>query len=252
MKTAIRMDDINPEMNYDKFNKVKSILDAAGLKPLIGVVPYNRDETLRYEKAHEDFPQLLQTLVREGWQVALHGYHHLYTTKEGGIFPLNHFSEFAGVDYDKQYMMIREGLEQLRNWEIDTKMFMAPGHSFDKNTLKAMKANNIVKITDGFGDKPYIRDGVTFYPISKKRSECISDKEGYSTYVIHADTMTDSDMEQFEKLISGNRDRFISYSSYMSVPATERRCPDNAKEYILATAKHILVSRKASKGTIIH
>ena len=252
MKTAIRMHDITPDMNHAKFGRVNAILEAAGIKPLIGVVPYSRDETLRIEKPREEFPKMISELERAGWIVALHGYNHLYTSREKGIFPINEFSEFAGVDYDKQYVMINEGLSQLREWGLNPIMFMAPGHTFDKNTLKALKANHITKLTDGFGEKPYIRDGITFYPISKKRSECISDKEGFSTYVLHANTMTDRDIEDFERMIKEHRSNFISYDEYMSVPAVQRSAFENVKEYLMAYAKHLLVSKRASKGTVIH
>lgn len=252
MKTAVRLDDINPEMNYANFNRIKGILDAAGLKPLIGVVPFNKDKTLKCEKPHDNFSLFLQTLQTEGWNIALHGYNHLYTTNKKGMFPINCFSEFAGVDEQKQCRMISEGVNRLKEWGVNPVAFMAPGHSFDKNTLRALKAAGIEKITDGFGSKPYIRDGIVFYPISKKRSECISNREGYSTYVIHADTMTDKDIETFEKMIMNNRDKFISYDEYMSVEAQKRGMLGNCAEYLLALAKHLLISRKASEGTVIH
>lgn len=252
MKTTIRLDDITPDMNYENFNRIKDILDDAGINPLIGVVPYSRDEKLRIEKPHEDFGDLLKKLENAGWIIALHGYNHLYTSKDKGIFPINNFSEFAGVDYDKQYMMINEGLSQLREWGVNPVMFMAPGHTFDKNTLKALKANNITKITDGFGEGPYIREDVTFYPISKKRSECISDKEGYSTYVLHTNTMSDEGIEAFRKMLNDNRDKFISYDEYLKVAAAKRNQMGIMKEYILALAKHYLISRRASRGTVIH
>lgn len=252
MKTAIRFDDITPEMDFDKFNRVRQILDDAGIKALIGVVPYCKDQTLRIEKQHEDFKEFLGELQQDGWAIALHGYNHLYTTRDKGIFPINEFSEFAGVDYDKQNVMIRQGIAQLDEWNAKPTLFMAPGHTFDKNTLKALKANGIYKITDGFGSKPYIRDEITFYPISKKRSECISDKEGYSTYVLHTNTMTDKDIEKFAKLINDNRAHFISYDEYLAVEPEVRGVAGNIKEYCLALAKHLLISKRASKGTEIH
>lgn len=252
MKTAIRLDDITPDMDFYKFNKVKEILDEAGIKPLIGVVPYSKDPTLRIEQPHEDFAEFVSDLQKQGWVIALHGYNHLYTTRDKGIFPINEFSEFAGVDYDKQDVMIRQGLEQLKEWGLNPTIFMAPGHTFDVNTLKALKQNGITKLTDGFGDRPYIREGITFYPISKKRSECISDKNGYSTYVLHTNTMSDEGIEAFHNMIVRHRNHFIDYSDYLDVEAKEQTVLERISEWCLVTAKHILVSKKASKGTIIH
>lgn len=252
MKTAIRLDDITPDMNRKNFMKVKKILDEACIKPLIGVVPYSKDENLRCEKPREDFPRFVGELEQEGWIIALHGYNHVYTTSNKGIFPLNSFSEFAGVDADKQYVMIREGKLQLQEWGLTPKVFMAPGHSFDSNTLSALSKNGIFAVTDGFGKTPYIRSGVTFYPISRKRSECTSDKEGYSTYVLHTNTMTDMQIDQFGRMINDYRDHFIDYREYMSVEAQKRGMFGNISEYAQAYAKHVLVSSRASKGTVIH
>ena len=46
MKIAIRMDDITPAMDLEKFDRFKAILDKHGIKPLIGVVPECKDEKL--------------------------------------------------------------------------------------------------------------------------------------------------------------------------------------------------------------
>ena len=46
---------------------------------------------------------------------------------------------------------------------IETKLFMAPGHTFDKTTLRALKALGFTHVTDGFGDLPYVRSEMTFY-----------------------------------------------------------------------------------------
>ena len=165
---------------------------------------------------------------------------------------MNGFSEFAGVPIERQTEMIAKGKEKLESWGITPVAFMAPGHSFDKGTISALEENGITRITDGFGKMPYIRGKMTFYPISKKRSECVSKKPGYSTYVIHADTMSESDMEAFEKLICNNRDCFMSYDEYMDVKPETRGFIGNVWEYCLAIGKHLLVSGRASRGTVIH
>ena len=252
MKTAIRMDDICGEMDYAKFQKIKAILDEADIKPLIGVVPFCKDDTLRVEKYHEDFGTMVAGLAKNGWMVALHGYNHLYTTRDKGIFPINSFSEYAGVDYDRQCVMIREGILKLKEWGLKPQVFMAPGHTFDKNTLKALKDNGISAVTDGFGSRPYVREGITFYPISKKRSECISDKDAYSTYVLHTNTMSEEGIEAFERMLKEHRECFIDYDEYMQATADKRGWAGNLYEYMLAYAKHLLVSRRASSGTVIH
>ena len=137
--------------------------------------------------------------------------------------------------------MICKGMAQLKEWGMDTDIFMAPAHTFDKNTLQALKKNGIKAVTDGFGTQPYIRDELVFYPIAAKRSDCFKDKEGYTTLVLHSNMMNEKDFEQLEKQLNANRDKLISYSEYRNVKAQKRPCFGHWIEYAMATAKYILV-----------
>ena len=109
MKIAIRMDDITADMNWKNFLALKELFDRHGICPLIGVVPDNRDENLRMDPPREDFWEYLGKLHGQGWVIAQHGQYHRYTTQKGGCFPLNRFSEYAGVPYEKQKSMIEVG-----------------------------------------------------------------------------------------------------------------------------------------------
>ena len=71
----------------------------------------------------------MKELQKEGWTIAQHGYTHVYTTDEAGLFPLNKFSEFAGVEYSEQYEAVRLGQNILKEHGIETDLFMAPAHS---------------------------------------------------------------------------------------------------------------------------
>lgn len=246
MKTAIRMDDITPDMDFEKFYRVKKMLDTYQIKPLIGVVPYNQDFNLKKNPVLEDFSGFLKLLQSEGYEIALHGCYHVYTTSKKGMFPLNDFSEYAGVSYEKQDEMIRKGKARLQEWGIETDIFMAPAHTYDKNTLKALAANGFKRITDGFGTKPYIRSGLTFYPIAAKRSECFSDKEGYTTLVLHANMMEEKDFQRLEQQLKENKGKFIPYSGYLNVDAKKRGMMGNLVEYITAMAKYVLVRVRES------
>ena len=244
MKTAIRLDDITPDMDYSKFNKLKQILDTYQIKPLIGVVPFNEDSNLRRSENNPDFADMIRQLEKEGYVIALHGYHHVYTTKKGGLFPLNHFSEYAGVPYERQLQMIQEGKKALFELGISTNIFMAPAHSYDANTLKALKKCGFTAITDGFGKRPYRRKGLIFYPIAMKRQDCFADKEGYTTLVIHANSIEEDEFKQYQKMIMDNQSHFISYQEYLQADSVGRTIFGNLMEYILACIKYILVKIK--------
>ena len=248
MKIAVRLDDITPDMDYEKFYKMKQILDTYQIKPLIGVVPFNEDKNLMQGPKSEDFAGFLQGLVAEGFIVALHGYEHLYSTSKGGLFPLNHFSEYAGIPYEKQDEMIAKGKEKLCAWGMETDIFMAPGHSFDRNTLKALKKNGFLYVTDGFGKRPYLRKGLVFLPIAIKQTDCYKAAEGYTTLVYHTNTMEDNDFERCIKIFEDNKESLIPYAEYIKQKPCKRFLFGNLWEYGMATLKHILVGLRARKA----
>ncbi|WP_026517367.1 DUF2334 domain-containing protein [Butyrivibrio sp. MC2021] len=240
MRVAIRIDDITPDMDWAKFLRFKEILDKHGVKPLIGVVPDNKDKKLKIDLPRKDFWNYVKELRKDGWTIAMHGVNHLYTTKKAGNFPIGNKSEFAGLSLEDQDYLIREGRRIFRANDIPTDIFMAPSHSFDYNTLKALKKNGFDKITDGFGSGPYEKDGMTFYPISISKSKSLADKsEGLVTFVYHTNTMDDSDFENFEKLF--DKAEVVSYSEYKKMDVSPRTLTGDIKEYALAKGKFTLM-----------
>ncbi len=280
MKIVIRMDDITPGMDMGKFRRFKRLLDEHGIKPLIGVVPDNKDPKLivtedddvkvvhkkeygvketgtdegafnnvagsSKQPASEkdaDFWRMVRSLQTEGWIIAMHGLSHVYTTKKGGMLPLNKQSEFAGIDLEKQIEMLRAGKKILSDHGIATDFFMAPSHSYDRNTIRALLETGFRRITDGFGDNCYRRFDITFYPISyNKKSMVNNSKEGFTTFVVHTGTMTGDDFAYYEKLF--NEADVVSWGEWLSREPVEASDFQGIKEYIMARVKYILVHKK--------
>lgn len=245
MQIAIRMDDITPDMDWERFRAFKEILDELEIKPLIGVVPDNRDDNLHRAEARDDFWEYIRELQDNGWCIAMHGYQHVYTTKKGGLFPLNRFSEFAGVPLDEQKKMLQKGTEILKHHGIHTEIFMTPAHSYDRNTLKALKELGYNKITDGFGNRPYRWNGLTFYPISFMMSRSLKKKNGMTTMVIHANEIDDSGMKNLKEMLYGHRDSLISYETFLEAESAGRGFFGHSAEYIMAVMKRMLVKLKS-------
>lgn len=243
MKIAVRLDDITPDMDWERFLKFKALLDKYQVKPLIGVVPDNRDDNLKGSRqgAPDDFWAYVKELQSQGWSVAMHGYRHIYSTDKGGIFPLNNFSEFAGVSYEEQLRMLTEGKRMLAEKGIETDIFMAPAHSYDNNTLKALKKAGFQKLTDGFGSRPYMWKGLSFYPISFRLSNTLKRKEGYSTMVVHAGTIKQNEWQAYENYFKKENVNWISYSDYLTLEPVRRGICGRIAEYLMALAKSILV-----------
>lgn len=244
MKIAVRMDDITPDMNWENFRFFQKLFEEAGIEPLLGIVPDNRDENLHKEELHQDFYEVMKDLQKQGWVLSMHGCHHIYSTKKGGIFPLNNFSEFAGVSYTEQKKMLEEGKQSLLNNGIVTDIFMAPAHSYDKNTLRALKELGFTRLTDGFGKKPYTYKGLTFYPISFRLDKSLKQKSGYTTMVLHANTITEKDKERYTRIFKEHGKDMISYSEYLEAEAEKRGLLGRGKEFIMAKVKFLLTSMR--------
>lgn len=242
MRIAFRLDDITADMDYAKFDRIRAMFHAAGVKPLIGVVPDPQDPKLHYREPDPGFWDLVHELQADGWVVSMHGLTHIYTTTSGGMLPLNRQSEFAGLPYEQQEDMIRKGREILASHGIDTDIFMAPSHSYDANTIKALLANGFTRMTDGFGTQPYTYKGMTFYPISFNRGKVLQNKAGAgcTTFVLHTNVMEESDFAYYERVL--REQELMNYGDYLQVPAVPQTALGHAREYAMAAGKRFLVS----------
>ncbi|HOO80135.1 MAG TPA: DUF2334 domain-containing protein, partial [Lachnospiraceae bacterium] len=73
-KIAIRIDDVTDDMDWEKFGRFEEILNRYHIKPLIGVIPKNQDETLCRNTKKEDYADWLKDRQKNGWFIAMHGY----------------------------------------------------------------------------------------------------------------------------------------------------------------------------------
>ena len=237
MKITVRMDDITPDMDWKSFDAFVELFRKYNFKPLLGIVPDNQDPKLAIEEADPNFYQKMIDLQKEGFMLAMHGCNHLYTTKKSGCFPLNPQSEFAGRSEDEQRSILIKGKDCLKKNGIHTDIFMAPGHTLDKTTVKILKELGFTHITDGFGNVPYTRWGMTWLPISFLRRFCFTEKEGITTLVIHANHSTQQELENYERMFRENKDRFISYSEFFRVDVKPQSKGARLTEYSLALGK---------------
>lgn len=237
MKIAVRMDDITPDMDWKSFCAFTELFEKYKIQPLLGIVPANEDPKLKVDGIAPDFWEKMKRLEEKGYVLAMHGCHHVYATKKGGLFPLNPQSEFAGKPFEEQKALLEKGQRLLREKGIETAVFMAPGHTFDRNTAKALKELGFTHITDGFGKGPYTRDGIIYFPISFLRRFAFSDREGITTLVIHANHSTAQELDNYERMFAANRDKFVPYSEFFHHPAVKQGVLARGKEYGMALGK---------------
>lgn len=163
-RILIRFDDICPTMDYQKWNKAMELLDEYNVKPLIGVIPECLDNEMLFEPEHDDFWTDIAFWQKKGYVIAMHGLHHIYTEKKRGLVNNANMSEFVGLPYETQFHMIAEGKRIFDEHGIKTDVFFAPAHSYDRNTIRALKANGFKYMSDGKSKKPMVRYGIICIP----------------------------------------------------------------------------------------
>ena len=164
-KYIIRLDDASAFMNYSRWEPFYELFDKYSIRPIIAVIPFNKDPKMTKGPCDDNFWDRVREWQAKDYRIGLHGYEHLYSTHKGGILGFRYASEFAGVPLEKQKAMLAAGSRKFEEEGIRSDIFVAPSHSFDKNTLKAIKAvTGIRYISDGCFLNPVIINGLKWIP----------------------------------------------------------------------------------------
>lgn len=210
-KFLIRLDDACPTMDRQQWNRVEQILDKNGIKPLVGVIPNNADPKQQINPIDSKFWTKVKIWEDKGWSIALHGYDHLYISNNKGINPLWSRSEFAGVPLNIQKEKIRNGIAILNSHNITPKFFFAPSHTFDENTLIALKEETEIRvISDTIATKPYRKGDFIFIPQIGGIGKSIP-IPGIWTFCLHPNTITEDNFSNLCEFLKKNRHKFISF-----------------------------------------
>lgn len=224
---AFRLDDITPDMNWDNFDRIRGLFGKYHVKPLLGVVPCNEDGSLSVRPPREDFWEILKGLEEEGYCLSQHGYRHVYETKKSGLLGLNPFSEFAGLSYQAQLKKLKNGKEILQNHGIYVTIFMAPGHTYDRKTLKALRDCGFEYVSDGYGRRRYRWKGLNFIPSRQARPAL---EKGLDTICLHLNQMTEGDFKELESFLHENRKHVVDFGRLLDPVKIRRRGPGIAIE----------------------
>jgi len=212
----IRLDDIHDQMNHNRFDVFCELLNKYNIKPILGVIPNNLDKSLNIDKKNDLFWTKLKKLQNDDYIVSLHGYEHKYVNNNSGIMDINNYSEFAGLTYKEQKSKISEALRIFKINNINTNMFMAPAHSFDDDTIRVLKDNNINLITDGFYLYPYLKNNIWFIPQQFWAFREVK-FSGIFTFCFHIDTFSDDEFDNFmissKNFFDRNHKKFINISN---------------------------------------
>lgn len=223
MRYILRLDDASEYMDVKKWMQIEQLLDKYQVKPLVGVIPDNKDpDMFNVYSKNENFWQTVHRWEDKGWTIAMHGYSHVFETNEGGINPVNPRSEFAGVSLEKQKEKIRLGYEIMSKHGFKPKVFFAPAHTFDRNTLLALKEESDIRIiSDTIANDIYYEDGFYFIPQQSGRVRNLP--FSVVTFCYHPNIMKneESAWKQLGCFLEKNKEKFVTINQ---ISLTQRPC----------------------------
>ena len=209
----IRLDDACPTMNRQLWHKIEIILDKYGVKPLVGIITHNEDPQQMIDSFDESFWEKVKAWQKKRWTIALHGYNHCYTSNVGlkGLNPMWERSEFSGLSLEEQKTKIRQGIEVMRGNGINPQFFFAPSHTFDENTLNALRDESDIRIiSDTISNQPYKYKDFTIIP--QLGGHCTEMKmSGIWTFCLHPNVMKEADFKNVENFLEQHSSSFISF-----------------------------------------
>jgi len=150
----LRFDDVCPTANWPVLDRVEALLDRSAVRPLVAVVPDNKDPQLVRGEALPDFWQRVREWQAKGWTIGLHGYQHLALSSDRGLIGLWPRSEFAGLPIAEQRERLRAAVDIFEREGVKPTVWVAPWHSFDERTLEIVGEAGITVVSDGFHRLP--------------------------------------------------------------------------------------------------
>ncbi|MBI3668694.1 MAG: DUF2334 domain-containing protein [Acidobacteria bacterium] len=161
----IRFDDICPTMDWKIWDGIEAVLIQHDVKPILSVIPDNQDQKFHCGESANGFWDRVRAWQGRGWTIGLHGYQHRFVTRDSGLLGLNGYSEFAGLPLEEQRVKLEKAVKIFSREGVRPDVWVAPGHSFDANTIQALVSLGIHTISDSLFLYPH-RDsrGVFWIP----------------------------------------------------------------------------------------
>ena len=199
----LRLDDALPTQNTKKWEEVEQLMDKYEIKPMVAIIPNNKDEDMKFCLEDQKFWVKVKRWKSKGWAIGLHGYNHSYhkIKREHSIVKLQDKSEFVGLSLETQKNKFSKALKIFEEKGIKPDLFIAPSHSFDYNTVQAMKQETSLNIiSDGIALSPFYRDKIWFIPQQLWKFKLRP--FGLWTVCIHPNTITNKEMQELASALS--------------------------------------------------
>ncbi len=205
----IRFDDIAPNMNWQMMERCEVLLNKFNIKPVLGIIPNNKDQELLSYPKRENFWKIVQNWKSQKWSIAMHGYTHVYDndTNKKDYFNYGGKSEFFGHSLDEQVSRIKKGIKIFNDNNIEVNTFFAPNHTYDLNTFKALKKSGINQVIDGYGLVPFIFNDIKFIPQLFYKLFFLP--LGIQSTQLHINYWGEKDFKNFEYFVNKNHSKII-------------------------------------------
>ena len=226
----LRFDDLCPTMHMERWRRYKGLIEEFGLRPILAVVPENRDPNLIAAPENPAFWEEMRALEAAGAGIALHGFQHLCRNRGRSLVPLHRHSEFAGVGEKTQRLWIRHGLDILREQGLHPSIWVAPRHGFDRNTLRALRAEGIGILSDGQTRVPFLRGGLVWIPQQLWAPRHKS--SGVWTICLHTNTASPAAFDKLRAFVAENASRFTSVDDLLKTPPRRLGLVERLREFV--------------------
>ena len=220
----VRFDDICPTMKWTVWQRIEGILRSHAVRPILSVIPDNQDSTLHCESVDPRFWERVRQWQSWGWTIGLHGYQHKYTSKSAGLIGIKDESEFAGVPLRQQLCCLRNAAAICRGQGVEPRVWVAPGHSFDRTTITLLGEIGISCISDGLFIAPRRdQNGVLWIPQQLWRFRRLP--LGVWTVCLHPNSWGESDIDNFASAITIFSRSIVDFDYVVKTYSSTRLAP---------------------------
>jgi hypothetical protein len=217
----VRFDDICPTMNWRVWQRIEALIDRHGIKPIMAVVPDNRDPMLAVDAPASDFWPRVRRWQAAGWTIALHGHQHVYTTRDAGLVGINPYGEFAGLPRSQQAAKLKQALSIFAAEGVRADAWVAPAHSFDATTVELLLDVGIRVVSDGFYPRAVCHLGAVWVPQQLWRFRPMP--AGLWTVCHHHNGYDDTAIENFARQIAVHAEQIVALPAPAELDAAPRR-----------------------------
>lgn len=223
-KILLRFDDLSEYSCFDMWRKIECALVKYNLKPLIAVIPDNRDLKVCKNEIHkkqistdEFWDKVRKWQSEYKWEIAPHGLHHSLAKVDDNFLRFSQVSEFAGLSLTEKKTLIETSLGIFKRQRVEARTWVSPAHGFDVETLSCLSASGI----------KFISDGLYYSVVRKKENNLIfvpqqawSFRTFYpfrvTTICMHHLSWTKGDFDRFEKFLSKNQQNIFSFEDVIN------------------------------------